>query len=98
MDIEKKILIENVLFNAISAFFHDCDNKEKREQYIKEYTIRFCEVYDLNTVEVIEILKGIIERQKKTGFRPFPNYEKDTLDKIIFGNKKATESTSLEEK
>ena len=98
MDIEKKILIENVLFDAISAFLHDCDDKEKREKYIKEYTIRFCDVYNLNPVEVIEILKGIIERQKKTGFRPFPHYEKDTLDKIILGDKKDDEPSSLEEK
>ena len=59
---EDSILVENILYNAISTF-HDCDDKEKRNKYIKEFTLNFCQEHGLNPSEVVGKLKEMFEHQ-----------------------------------
>ena len=58
---EDSILVENILYNAISTF-HDCDDKEKRNKYIKEFTLNFCQEHGLNPSEVVGKLKEMFEQ------------------------------------
>lgn len=64
MDEKNMILIETELFDVLRAF-HDLDDKEKRNQFIKDYTIAFCLKNDLDVGETIEILKELFEKKEK---------------------------------
>lgn len=81
---EDSILVENILYNAISTF-HDCDDKEKRNKYIKEFTLNFCQEHGLNPSEVVGKLKEMFEHQRNSTPHKFPHYKDNSLDDIILG-------------
>ena len=93
---EQALLVENVLYTAVSAF-HDCDDKKRREKLIKDYTLEFCKENNLETIEVIDKLKEIYQSKRIGNPQSFPYYTNDKLDKIILGNKKNSKKEAPED-
>lgn len=92
MDSNQKTLIELVLFKAIRTF-HECSNKEERENSIKEYTLNFCKEYNINPIEAIDLLNELFKTQReKTEFK-FEHYENDALKTIVLPTQGKTIST-----
>lgn len=79
---EDLLLIENVLYTAISTF-HDCSDKEQRNKLIKDYTIDFCKENNLDPIEVITKLKEVFENQRKSDPNKFPHFKGNALNEII---------------
>ena len=81
MDEEKRLQIENELVKAILTF-HDCDDKEKRENYVREYFFEYCKEHDINQEEALEMIeKALKYKREKTIFK----YEHFTdLKSIIY--------------
>lgn len=80
---ENQILIETELFDVLRAF-HDLDDKEKRNQYVKEYTIEFCTKNNLDISKTIDKLKELFERKRRMNkMFPYEHYEGNNLSKII---------------
>ena len=77
----KKALIESDLIKAIMAF-HDCDDKERRESYVREYFLDFCDNYDINKEEALKLLEDFFESKRKNTMFKY-EYYKD-LKSIIF--------------
>ncbi len=82
MTTEQSLLIKTDLFDAIRAF-HDCNDKEKREKYIKEYTLDFCKTYDIYPIEVIEKLNSLFKEQKRISHYAYKHFQNGKLGKII---------------
>lgn len=64
LDENIKILIENELFDAICAF-HDLDDKEERNQIIREFTIKYCMEHNIDIGQTIDLLKELFEKKEK---------------------------------
>ena len=93
---EQLLLTENVLIDAVRAF-HDLDDKEKRETYVREYTLKFCKENGIDPKEAISVLTSYFEKRRKddTMFN-FEHYKgKKTLEKIILSDKLSSEKIQL---
>lgn len=77
---EQKLLVEAVLFNAVRTF-HDCDDKEKREKYTREYTIEFCEKHGVDIKEAIDYMTEMFKERRKNSQFKYEHYQ--NLEKII---------------
>lgn len=92
MDNIEKILIECELFKVISAF-HDCDDKEKRNAYVKEYIIQYCKENNLDVMTTIDFLKELFDKKRKSNSNfQYEYYKGNALEKIVFGNNKKSNS------
>ena len=60
MDEEKRLQVENELVKAILTF-HDCDDKEKRETYVREYFLEYCKEHDINEEEALEMIEEALK-------------------------------------
>ena len=81
---EQKLLVETVLFNAVRAF-HDCDDKEKRKTYTREYTVEFCEEHGIDVMEAIEYMTEMFKEKRKHSQFKYEHYE--NLEEIILPKK-----------
>lgn len=93
---EQLLLTENVLIDAVRAF-HDLDNKQKREEYVREFTLDFCKKNNIDPKEAIDVLNKYFERRRKddTPFN-FEHYKgKKTLEKIILSDKLSDSKVAL---
>lgn len=81
MDELKRLKVENELVKAILTF-HDCDNKEKRENYVREYFLEYCQKNDINQEEALEMIEKALKfKRENTIFK----YEHFTdLKSIIY--------------
>ena len=84
MTTEQLLLTENVLIDAVKAF-HDLDDKKKREQYVREYTLEFCKENKIDPKEAIAVLNQYFERRRQDDtMYNFEHYKgKKTLERII---------------
>ena len=96
MTTEQLLLTENVLINAVKAF-HDLDDKKKREQYVREYTLEFCEENKIDPKEAIAVLNQYFERRRKDDtMYNFEHYKgKKTLERIILSEELSDEKVAL---
>ena len=96
MTTEQLLLTENVLINAVKAF-HDLDDKKKREQYVREYTLEFCEKNKIDPKEAIAVLNQYFERRRKDDtMYNFEHYKgKKTLERIILSEELSDEKVQL---
>lgn len=89
---DQLLLVENDLINAVRAF-HDLDDKEKRETYVREYTLEFCQKNGIDVKEAIAVMNKYFEGRRNDD-TPF-NYDhykgKKTLEKIILSDKLSEE-------
>lgn len=93
-DLKRKLellLIENVLYPAISAF-HDCDDKQKREQYVKEYVLDFCQENNLDIIDTLDILNSIFEEKRKRKMFTYQHYKGNALKTMVLGKKQKSNS------
>ena len=84
MDSKKQILVEQVLFTAISAF-HDLDNKDKITKYARDYFSGFCERYDVDGQEAYEILEEMFEHRRTHTIFEYEYYKDGALSEILLG-------------
>ncbi len=96
MTTEQLLLTENVLIDAVKAF-HDLDDKKKREQYVREYTLEFCEKNKIDPKEAIAVLNKYFERRRKDDtMYNFEHYKgKKTLERIILSEELTDEKVQL---
>ena len=83
MDKREEVLIEGDLFDALRAF-HDLDDREKRNQYVKEYVLEFCSNNNIDPREAIDKLIIMFEDRRKSTIYKYEHYKNDPLDKIVF--------------
>lgn len=83
LDENAKILIESELFDAIRAF-HDLDNKEERNQVIREFTIKFCMEHNIDIAQTIDLLKELFEKRREMNkMFPYEHFVGNNLNRII---------------
>ena len=99
MDTKKKILVENILFDAIKTI-HNVDNEDERNAYLKEYFTKFCKKNEISTEEAYELLEKMFKEKSDTTIFKYEHYSDGKLGKILFGNDKRTnfENTNRLEK
>ncbi len=92
----EKILVENELVRAI-ATFHDCDDKEKRERYVREYFLEFCEKHNINQDEALEEIEKFLEDRRENSIFKYEHYK--DLKSIIYPKSPETKdkASSLED-
>lgn len=93
---EQLLLTENILINAVKAF-HDLDDKQKREEYVREFTLNFCKENKIDPKEAIDVLNKYFESRRKddTPFN-FEHYKgKKTLEKIILSDELSANKVAL---
>ena len=81
MDTRQKVLLENILITKISVF-HDIDDTERREEYVRKCFFEFCEEYDVDQNEAFEIVEKYFQADRRVT-RTTPYYYTD-LRSIIF--------------
>ena len=84
MDKDKEVLIEYILFNAISVF-HDMDDPEKRKEYARDYFLNFCKTNKIDLKEACDVLNKMLDNKRKTTQFKYKNYEGDKLNEILLG-------------
>lgn len=86
MDSRKRILVEEILFTAMSAF-HDIDNKQEREKYARDYFSGFCQRYDVDANEAYDMLNEMFEHKRTHTIFDYEHYKGDNLSQILLGEK-----------
>ena len=80
MDDRKKVLVEGELYAAITAF-HDCDDKKRREEFVKEYTLKFCKKYNIDVEEALDLVINMINQRRKNSDYQYEQYK--DLKKLV---------------
>lgn len=96
MDEKQTLLVELVLYDAIKAF-HDCDDKQKRNRYIKSFTLKFCKENGIDPLEAVDKLNELFKIKRSQSQFPYQHYDNGKLEKIIFSGKKPTTKKKTEE-
>ena len=81
----QKVLVERDLIKAIRTF-HDCDDKEKREKYTREYFHEFCSKYDIDEKEALEMVEKYLEQKRESTEYKYEYFE--DLNSIIYPDAK----------
>ena len=99
MENEKRLLVENILFDTIKAI-HDIDNEEERNKYLKEYFTKFCKKTEIDPEEAYELLEKMFKQKRETTIFKYEHYIDGKLGKLLLGNDKTNikENTSKTEK
>lgn len=90
MDSQKQVLVEQILFTAISAF-HDLNDRDKIEKYARDYFSGFCQRYDVDMKEAYKILDEMFEHRRKHTVFDYEYYKGEGLGQILFGKTKDQE-------
>ena len=96
MDKKQTLLVELVLYDTIKAF-HDCDDKQKRNRYIKSFTLIFCKENGIDPLEAVDKLNEIFKLKRSQSQFPYQHYDNGKLEKIIFSGKKTPTKKKTEE-
>lgn len=96
MDDRKKCLVEGDLYTAITAF-HDCNDKEKREGLIRKYTLMFCEKYDIDVIEALDLVTKMINHRRQNSDFKY-EYYKDLRKIVLDQDTNAANKTNSKDK
>lgn len=94
MDNLQRLLIENNLLKAISAF-HDCNDREKRESYVREYFFEFCNKYNINQDEALELLENLLRYKRENTVYKYEHFK--DLKSILYPQTEENEKDKLED-
>lgn len=79
---EHILFVSNNLFKEISAY-HDIDDTEKREFYIKDDIEYFCEYYKMDKQKCVELLKALFRKKRRMSQFSYDYYRGNALNRIV---------------
>lgn len=78
---EQAALIEQDLYKALRAF-HDCEDKKRREFYVKDYFEYFCTYNGIDQSKAIEYVKKMFSEKRRTTMYSYDYYRGNALNRI----------------
>ena len=78
---EELALIEQHLYKALRAF-HDCEDKKRREFYVKDYFEYFCTYNGIDPSKAIEYVKKMFNEKRRTTMYSYEYYKENALNRI----------------